>query len=296
MNWWDLTTSWFWKHPWVEGDSINRCFLTSMGNPIVEIRWSYNCLIPTMGFPILVRQHLHIEPGPRLVRGMVHVWTYMQWCICGPLFQISQFNKIWCVNAKEIYFLCINLLVWGTRVADLMIPKFKSWRPNGAYINELSHHCFRYQLHACSATSYYLNQCWFIVNWTFRNRLHWNFNQNSNIFICNTVFANVVGKKAAILSQPQCINSSPPSATYMSQWIGSALVRLMACRLFGAKPLSKPMLGFFFFFFLFYMPCSMNNLLYRLLSTWWGPLGRSETAFTNTSDIIAWPMVTNDSV
>ena len=32
------------------------------------------------------------------------------------------------------------------------------------------------------------------------------------------------------------------------------------------------------------------------LSTWWGPLWRSETAFTSTSNIIAWPMVTNDSV
>ena len=30
----------------------------------------------------------------------------------------------------------------------------------------------------------------------------------------------------------------PPSATYMRQWIGSALVQIMACRLFGAKPLS----------------------------------------------------------
>ena len=39
------------------------------------------------------------------------------------------------------------------------------------------------------------------------------------------------------------VNSSPPSAAYMHQWIGSALVQIMACRLFGAKPLSKPMLG-----------------------------------------------------
>ena len=39
------------------------------------------------------------------------------------------------------------------------------------------------------------------------------------------------------------LNSSPPSAAYMRQWIGSALVQIMACRLFGAKPLSKPMLG-----------------------------------------------------
>ena len=38
------------------------------------------------------------------------------------------------------------------------------------------------------------------------------------------------------------LNASPPSAAYMRQWIGSALVQIMACRLFGAKPLSKPML------------------------------------------------------
>ena len=39
------------------------------------------------------------------------------------------------------------------------------------------------------------------------------------------------------------INSSPPSATYMRQWIWSALVQIMACPLFCAKPLSEPMLG-----------------------------------------------------
>ena len=38
-------------------------------------------------------------------------------------------------------------------------------------------------------------------------------------------------------------NSSPPSAAYLRQWIGSALVKIMACRLFGAKP-SKPILGY----------------------------------------------------
>ena len=34
-------------------------------------------------------------------------------------------------------------------------------------------------------------------------------------------------------------NSSPPSAAYMRQWIKSTLVQIMACRLFGAKQLSK---------------------------------------------------------
>ena len=33
-----------------------------------------------------------------------------------------------------------------------------------------------------------------------------------------------------------------PSATYMRQWPGSALVQVMTCRLFGAKPLPEPLL------------------------------------------------------
>ena len=39
------------------------------------------------------------------------------------------------------------------------------------------------------------------------------------------------------------VNSSSPSATYMREWTGSVLVRIMACRLFVTKPLSKPMLA-----------------------------------------------------
>ena len=37
-------------------------------------------------------------------------------------------------------------------------------------------------------------------------------------------------------------NSSTPSDTYMRQWTRSALVQVIACCLFGAKPLPKPML------------------------------------------------------
>ena len=38
------------------------------------------------------------------------------------------------------------------------------------------------------------------------------------------------------------LKSSPPSDAYMWQWIGSALVQIMACRLLVTKPLSKSML------------------------------------------------------
>ena len=40
------------------------------------------------------------------------------------------------------------------------------------------------------------------------------------------------------------VNSSPLSAAYMRQWTVSELVQIMACCLFGAKPLSKPVLGY----------------------------------------------------
>ena len=40
------------------------------------------------------------------------------------------------------------------------------------------------------------------------------------------------------------LNSSTPCTTYMRHWIGSTLVQKMACGLFGAKPLSKPMLSY----------------------------------------------------
>ena len=38
-----------------------------------------------------------------------------------------------------------------------------------------------------------------------RNKLQWNLNQNSSIFIQENAFENVVWKMAAILSRPQCV-------------------------------------------------------------------------------------------
>ena len=50
-------------------------------------------------------------------------------------------------------------------------------------VSELGQHWFRQCLVACSVPSHYPNQCWLIVNWTFRNKLQWSFNRNSNVFI-----------------------------------------------------------------------------------------------------------------
>ena len=53
--------------------------------------------------------------------------------------------------------------------------------------------------------SHYLNQCWNIVNWTLGNKLQWNFNGNSYIFIQENALENVVCEMASILSRPQCV-------------------------------------------------------------------------------------------
>ena len=73
-------------------------------------------------------------------------------------------------------------------------------------------HWFRYWLGAGQVTSHYLNQ-WWLVYWC--------------------IYAS--------LSLNELTNSSSPSATYMCQWIQSALVQIMACSLFATKPLYKPM-------------------------------------------------------
>ena len=43
---------------------------------------------------------------------------------------------------------------------------------------------------------------------------------------------------------PSWINSSSPSAAYIRWWTVSSLVQIMACRLFGTKPLPEPMLTY----------------------------------------------------
>ena len=61
--------------------------------------------------------------------------------------------------------------------------------------------------YAWTAPSHYLNQCWNIVNCTHGNKLQWNFNRNSNIFIEENTFENVVCEMLFISSRPQCVNS-----------------------------------------------------------------------------------------
>ena len=68
-------------------------------------------------------------------------------------------------------------------------------------VSELGQHWFRQWLVTWSAPSHYLNQCWNIVNWTLRNKLQWNSNQNTKIFIDENPFENVVWEMTSFLSR-----------------------------------------------------------------------------------------------
>ena len=82
--------------------------------------------------------------------------------------------------------------------------------PCTAYIcvRESGQHWFRRWLVGCSAPSHYPNQCGFIVNWTLKNQLQWNFNQNTKIFIHENASVNFVCEKTAVLSRVRLVKFS----------------------------------------------------------------------------------------
>ena len=68
------------------------------------------------------------------------------------------------------------------------------------------------------------------------------------IVTCTLLWCVVVHNAVNVIVSCQCmcfLNPSPASAAYRRQWIGSVLVLIIVCRLFGAKPLSKPTLDYF---------------------------------------------------
>ena len=51
------------------------------------------------------------------------------------------------------------------------------------HVNDLGTHWLRQSLVACSAPSHYLNQFWYIINWTIRDTFQWKFNQCTKTLI-----------------------------------------------------------------------------------------------------------------
>ena len=72
---------------------------------------------------------------------------------------------------------------------------------------ELSHPCFSQWHVVLPVPSHYLKQCWYIVNWTLKNKSQWSFHQNTTIFAQGNAFENCVCEMAAILSRGKWVIS-----------------------------------------------------------------------------------------
>ena len=128
-----------------------------------------------MGFTILLRRHVYIESDPR--------------------------SYCWVPATNSRQCTCWNFLASLNTV--LKIPPSPPPPPPlvpHICISESDQHWCRW-LVAYSPPSHHLNQCWVIVNWTLKNKLQWNFNQNSKRFTHENRYKIIVCEMAAILSR-----------------------------------------------------------------------------------------------
>ena len=68
-----------------------------------------------------------------------------------------------------------------------------------------------------------------VINWTLKNKLQWNFDQNAKLFIHENASENNICKMAAILSRGRWVNSWWPRDAIWRQESRSTLVQVMAC-------------------------------------------------------------------
>ena len=64
-----------------------------------------------------------------------------------------------------------------------------------------------------------LNQCWNIINWTPGNKLQWNFNQNTKLFIHENASENIVCEMVTILCGGRLVNVSNSTMLYSKHCI-----------------------------------------------------------------------------
>ena len=86
------------------------------------------------------------------------------------------------------------------------------------------------------------NQCWNIVNRTLGNKLQWNLNRNSNIFIEENTFENVICEMLFNSSWPQSVKISLKLVHRRPINNNPELVQIMTWSRSGNKPLPEIMM------------------------------------------------------
>ena len=135
------------------------------------------------------------------------------------------------------------------------------------------------QVVACClfGVKHYLNQHWFIVNWTLiRHKLQWNFNQNRNIFIHEYASENIICKIAANLSRERWVNSLYPSDTCFHDMTLSFFDWNICHRCSNQRMTMSCHEN---------MSCSTDRLCKKLISQHWIPINKP------VEQMIKWPVI-----
>ena len=120
---------------------------------------------------------------------MRYLFVYF-WVLGNTIQLIFNQNTTVCIQENEFeYVVCqISAILSQDQCINLL-------RPSDAYMRQYTnHHWYRQWLVAWPVPTHYLNQCWNIVDWIFRNNLQWNLNWNSYISIKQNTFENTSGK------------------------------------------------------------------------------------------------------
>ena len=113
---------------------------------------------------ILLKQIWYIDSNFTLSDDPIDSWSVLTQVMAWQQAGDKPLSEAMTTNAS-----CLNVLTkWLTHLP--LVPHI--------CVSELGQHWFRYWLVAYSALHHYLNQCCVIVDWTFGNKLQWNFNQN----------------------------------------------------------------------------------------------------------------------
>ena len=129
-----------------------------------------------------------VSPGRR----QAIIWTNAGILLIGPLG----------TNFSEIL---IEIHTFSFKKMHFKLSSGK-WRPFCLGLNVLGS-----VMHICITqimTSHLFAYCWLIVDWTLGNKLQWNFNQNTIIFIEENAFANVHCEMVAILLRAHIVKRS----------------------------------------------------------------------------------------
>ena len=116
----------------------------------------------------------------------------------------------------------MNTLLAATVIGPLWpndaIWRRRYWSPPVPHIcvSELGQHWFRQWLVVYSAPSHYLNQCWITVDWNLRNKLQWNFNQNTKLIIHENASGNIVCKMEPILFRGRRVNTGSDNVSCLA--------------------------------------------------------------------------------